>query len=67
MSNVVNISDRKDVVDIVRERLEAEHVVICFVDKDGMIAAHISDDTTDINLVYMIQTLTDLRRIRYDV
>lgn len=64
MTKVINMSDYKTLEDLVRERLDAKTIVIAGVLSDDTSRVYIDPDMTDIDLVYLIQTLQDLRARR---
>lgn len=64
MSDVVSLDDYRELHDVVKNRLGAEHVVIGAILKDGNFLSYIPQEIMDIELVYLIQTLNDRRRER---
>lgn len=65
MSNVVSMDDYKYLEDIVRERLGVKEVIIIGIDEDFQ-TSYVGLDISDIDLVYAIQYLKDLRARRVD-
>lgn len=63
-SNVVNIEDFRALEDVAKIRLGATSVVFAAVLPDGSMMTFIPDEIWDINLVYIIQTLSDRRKER---
>jgi hypothetical protein len=64
--NVVMLDEYRKLEDIVKVRLGAVNVVFSAELKCGDILTFIPDELTDINLVYMIQTLKDRRANRVE-
>lgn len=60
-SNVIQLDDFRPIEKILKDRLEAKHIIICTVRLDGMMSTYIEEDISDIDLVYLIQTLKDRR------
>jgi hypothetical protein len=64
MSNVISLDDYREIHDVVKNRLGADYVVIGGILKDGNFLTYIPTEITDIELVYLIQTLNDRRKER---
>lgn len=62
--NVINIDDVRYAEDVVKQRFGAEHVVIAAVLKNGEFQTFIPTEISDIELVYIIETLKDRRALR---
>ena len=65
-SNVAVLDDYRAVEEVVKLRLGAVNVVFCAELPEGEILTYIPHELLDINLVYMIQTLKDRRRLRLE-
>lgn len=63
-ARVLNMEDFRDIEDLVRMRLHCDHIVIAGTLGDGTNVSYISDELSDKDLVYLIQTLIDLRQVR---
>jgi hypothetical protein len=63
-NNVINIDKFKSCEQIIKQRLQADGIVVCTADNLGGINVYISEELPDMELVYMIQTLQDLRQRR---
>jgi hypothetical protein len=63
-NNVVDLDDYRDLEEIIKTRLGAHHVVVAAVMPDGNYLTFIPSEIFDMDLVYLIQTLSDRRKDR---
>lgn len=64
IAKVFTLDDYRALEEIIKIRMNANHVVIATVNKDGTMGTFIPGDIMDIDLVYLIQTLSDRRKER---
>lgn len=64
-NNVVTLDDYRAIEDLVMKRLGAKSVVFSAELENGDICTYIPSELMDVTLVYMIQTLTDRRTLRF--
>lgn len=58
---VVNLDHHREIEALVKSRLGAHHVIMCAQMIDGTVMTYIPEEIGDKDLVYLIQTLQDLR------
>ena len=63
---VVNLDAHREIEALVKSRLGAAHVVMSAQMLDGTVLTYIPEEIGDKDLVYLIQTLHDLRQARLD-
>lgn len=64
MNNVVALDNYRKLEDIIKERLKVEEVVVLGDCGDGNFLSFVPNSISDLSLVYMIQTLKDIRQRR---
>jgi hypothetical protein len=59
-----NLDEHREIESLVKLRLGARHVIICAELLDGSPLTYIPEEIGDKDLVYLIETLRDLRQMR---
>ena len=62
--NVVNLDEHREVASFVAAKLGANRIIFCAEMPDGTNLTYIPEEMTDMELVYAIQMLQDLRQAR---